>query len=71
MKKYCTSHKNAIIIKDATMYDTPDNTGTEQYRLPEGIKVTFQQEDELFYEIKLTNGKTGWVTTESVEIIRI
>ena len=71
MKKYSTSNKNAIIIKDTKLYNSPNYDRTEVSNLPEGIKITIQQKDDLFYEIELTDGKTGWINSEFLEIIRI
>ena len=69
MKQYSSESKQAIVIKNTTMNSSPEFESEDLYILPEGIKVSILNKSEDWYEIKLSNGKIGWLTDENIEKI--
>ena len=69
MKKFSSENKQAIVVKNATMNSSPEFDSEDLYILPEGIKVSILNKSDDWYEIKLSNGKIGWLTTENIEKI--
>ena len=69
MKKFCSENNQAIVVKNTTMNSSPEFDSEDLYILPEGIKVSILNKSEDWYEIKLSNGKIGWLTAENIEKI--
>lgn len=65
------SHEKAIImIPTVTVKSTPNESGTDLFVLHEGTKVTIKDNTmKNWKEIKLEDGKVGWVQTKDLEII--
>jgi tetratricopeptide (TPR) repeat protein len=60
----------AIILKPkVTVYASPDNNGTEVFILHEGTKVRLLRTDRDWFEVKLDDGKTGWLENTYLEKI--
>ncbi|MBN2426317.1 MAG: tetratricopeptide repeat protein [Calditrichaceae bacterium] len=60
----------AIILKPSvTIHASPDSKGTEVFILHEGTKVRLMRGEENWYEIRLDDGKTGWLEKNNVEKI--
>ena len=59
-----------IILKpSATIYAEPNASGTEVFVLHEGTKVEISRFIDAWFEIKLEDGKTGWLAKDNLEII--
>lgn len=60
----------AIIISDNEYVKySPSQTGKDAFILHEGTKVSILDALENWYEIKLADGKRGWIPLNSIEII--
>jgi uncharacterized protein YgiM (DUF1202 family) len=47
----------------------PKIGGTEVFVLHEGTKVKIERRTNEWLEIKLVDGKTGWLTKDNLEVI--
>lgn len=62
--------KGAIIIKSAiSVKSSPDRNGKDLFILNEGASVEVRDSMNGYSEIVIASGNSGWVPTESVEII--
>ena len=53
-----------------TIKSTPDTTGTDLFVLHEGTKVYIEDNTmKEWKEIRLEDGKKGWIQTANIEII--
>lgn len=69
-KMYQTSSNSAIIIyPTVTVKGSPSEEGVNVFIIHEGTKVFITDEVSDWYEIKLTDGKQGWLRKEIIEII--
>ena len=70
-KKYLTEHNDAIILSPSvTVRSTPSESGTSLFILHEGRKVEIKDNSmREWKEIRLEDGKVGWVPASSVEVI--
>jgi tetratricopeptide (TPR) repeat protein len=59
----------AIILKDVMVKSSPSETGVNLFEVDEGNKVEIQDSLNLFTEIRLSDGKVGWVESEKIEKI--
>jgi tetratricopeptide (TPR) repeat protein len=69
LKNYISKPNSAIIMETVTLKGSPDNTGTDLLIINPGIKVTIKNNSNNWYEVKLPNGKVGWINNKFVEII--
>jgi tetratricopeptide (TPR) repeat protein len=69
MKNYFTKPNAAIIMNINTIKSSPEDDGTDLYILNPGIKVQIKDQAENWLEVRLPNGKIGWIKKENVEII--
>jgi len=59
-----------IILKPSvTVFAEPNASGTEVFVLHEGTKVEIGRLIDEWFEIKLEDGKTGWLAKDNLEII--
>lgn len=58
-----------IMIPSVTLLAEPKLGGTEVFVLHEGTKVKVERQNQNWYEIRLEDGKTGWLETNKIEII--
>ena len=65
------NNKEAIILlPSVTAKSTPSENGTTLFILHEGHKVEIKDNSmKEWKEIKLEDGKVGWVPTQSLELI--
>ena len=64
------ARSEAIIMKSSvTVKGSPDENGTKLFVLHEGSKVKIEDQSSDWLEIKLPNGNTGWVKSETIEKI--
>jgi tetratricopeptide (TPR) repeat protein len=60
----------AVILNPmVTVFAEPRSGGTEVFILHEGAKVQVQRKSHGWLEIKLEDGKTGWLESKTLEII--
>jgi len=60
----------AVIINPVvTVYAEPREGGTEIFVLHEGTRVKVERRNQEWLEIKLDDGKTGWLESKMLEII--
>ncbi|MGD9898571.1 MAG: SH3 domain-containing protein [Calditrichaceae bacterium] len=64
-----TEKYGIILNPSVTLYAEPSNTGTELFVVHEGTKVRIERKNQMWFEVKLADGKTGWVQRENFEII--
>jgi tetratricopeptide (TPR) repeat protein len=58
-----------VIASQANVMNSPEETGSEAFMLHEGCKVQVQQQSSDWLQIRLSDGKVGWIKNEAVEII--
>ncbi len=68
-KQSVTEHKSAVIMKISTIKSSPDVGGTDLYILNPGIKVDIKSASNDWYEVRLPNGKIGWILNNDIEKI--
>jgi tetratricopeptide (TPR) repeat protein len=59
----------AIIMEDVLIKSSPAETGTNLFEIHEGLKVEIHDSVNNFYEIRLSDGKVGWIRAEKLEKI--
>lgn len=65
-----TGHNTAIVFSPAvTVKSSPNQGGTDLFIIHEGLKVTITDESEGWKEIKLSDGKVGWLPEDTIEEI--
>ncbi len=67
--KFETEKYGIILNSTVTIHSGPAEDGTELFVIHEGTKVLIERVTSGWYEIKLEDGKTGWLTQNSLEII--
>lgn len=70
-KSYLTNRNDAIILSPSvTVRSTPSESGTSLFVLHEGRKVEIKDSSmREWKEIRLEDGKVGWVPSSSIEVI--
>jgi tetratricopeptide (TPR) repeat protein len=63
------SHEAIIFASSVNGKSSPDTSGTDLFVLHEGSKVTIEDTVGEWYEIKLSDGNSGWVPAQSLTII--
>jgi tetratricopeptide (TPR) repeat protein len=67
---FVETNSSAVVIETSvTIYAEPNVHGTEVFVLHEGTKVKIERNSGNWYEIKLADGKSGWVENKKLEII--
>lgn len=61
------SRKAVVLQTGANLVDAPRMTGKTLGSLPEGTVVEINQEDGRFMNVKLPNGREGWIAASAVE----
>ena len=69
MQRYQSGNNEAIIMQTTTVKSSPSESGTEIFVVNPGVKVKILSADNQWYEVKLPNGKTGWLEANKVEKI--
>jgi tetratricopeptide (TPR) repeat protein len=66
-KQKITQHNTAIVFSPAvTVKSAPNENGTDLFIIHEGLKVTIISRSNGWKEIKLSDGKVGWLPDDSV-----
>ena len=58
-----------ILVNKVDVMSSPDKDGTEVFSLHEGLKAQVQRQVNNWYQIRLSDGKVGWVMQDILEII--
>lgn len=58
-----------ILVPKVIVYSSPEENGTEIFSLHEGSKVKLTRAIDSWSQIRLTDGKTGWLKNDAFEII--
>lgn len=64
-----TEEYGVIQEPSVTLYAEPSDKGTEVFMLHEGTKVKIERDNNEWLEIRLEDGKTGWIDKSNLEII--
>jgi tetratricopeptide (TPR) repeat protein len=64
-----TEKYGIILSSTVTVHAEPSNDTTELFVIHEGTRVKIERTSSDWYEIRLDDGKTGWVTQKNLEII--
>lgn len=59
-----------IFVQESKVKSTPNATSEEAFRLHEGTKVQVVESYNNWQKIKLTDGKTGWVSEEDIKLLK-
>jgi len=60
------NNKFAIVFESSVIKSSPSEEGTNLFEISEGMKVEVLDELQEWSEIKLDDGKEGWLLTESI-----
>jgi tetratricopeptide (TPR) repeat protein len=63
------SHKAIIFSPQVSGKSSPDKSGTDLFVLHEGTKVSVEDEVGEWYEIRLSDGNTGWIPVSALNLI--
>lgn len=64
------TERHGVIMKPSvTLFAEPKQGGTEVFVLHEGTKVKIERQNQDWFEIRLEDGKTGWLEGDHFEII--
>ena len=69
MKNITSGENSGIIMNVVTVKSSPDEASTDLFILHEGLKVEIEDFLNNWYEIKLQDGRVGWVKTEFLGVI--
>ena len=58
-----------ILVENIYVKTAPAKSGDDKFILHEGTKVSILEAIEGWYEIRLADGKRGWVSSNSLEVI--
>jgi tetratricopeptide (TPR) repeat protein len=68
--KVINSHSKAIVFSPAvTVKSSPNANGTDLFIIHEGLKVTITGKSDGWKEIRLSDGKIGWLPEGTIEAI--
>lgn len=68
--RYNASHEPAIVMPDKVeIKSSPAKDAQTVFALHEGVKVTITDKADLYYRIRLKDGKIGWLAESAVEKI--
>ncbi|RMH62352.1 MAG: tetratricopeptide repeat protein [Calditrichaeota bacterium] len=64
-----TDRYAVVLVPSETVHAEPSETTTELFILHEGAKVKIEQQNNNWALIRLKDGKTGWLSSKSIEEI--
>ncbi|MDA3911999.1 MAG: tetratricopeptide repeat protein [Bacteroidales bacterium] len=67
--KMTKQSNEAIIMEDVLVKSSPAETGTNLFEIHEGLKVEIKDSVNSFYEIRLSDGKVGWIRAGTLKDI--
>ncbi|MCF7559448.1 tetratricopeptide repeat protein [Sabulilitoribacter multivorans] len=59
-----------VFVQESKVKSDPNNRSEESFRLHEGTKVQVLQEYDNWKEVKLADGKTGWVVADDIKLLK-
>ncbi|MBN2012386.1 tetratricopeptide repeat protein [candidate division KSB1 bacterium] len=62
-------HYGIVLAEEVIIRSSPEMSSTELFTLHEGVKVQLQKENSGWFQIRLKDGKVGWMKQDAVEII--
>lgn len=65
--KSIQENKYAIVFNSSMVKSSPSNDARNLFEINEGLKIEITDSLNSFYQIKLSDGKEGWITNESVK----
>jgi tetratricopeptide (TPR) repeat protein len=69
-KENLTSHNSAVIFSPSVFVkSSPDDNATELFSIHEGLKVDILDDSGDWFEIKLADGKIGWLRKDALKRI--
>lgn len=68
--KFNTYQPAIVFDEEVIIKSEPNNRSEETFRLHEGAKVSVIETMNEWQKIKLTDGKTGWLPSKSVKILK-
>lgn len=68
--KFNTYQPAIVFDEEVIIKSEPNNRSEETFRLHEGAKVSIIETMNEWQKIKLTDGKTGWLPSKSVKILK-
>lgn len=63
------SNDAIITTQVVTVKSSPDESGTDLFRIHEGLKVAIKDHSADWIEIRIADGRVGWVKSETLEEI--
>ena len=72
--KYNLVQKNnpaIVFVQEAQVKNEPNLRSTEAFKLHEGTKIQVLDTVNNWRKIQLTDGKTGWITSESIMMLNV
>ncbi len=58
-----------VIVEKTAVFSSPSEDSQNVFDIHEGTKTKIERQSDGWFEIKLTDGKVGWITQEAVVII--
>lgn len=69
--KQITANDDAIVFESVLVKSSPNETGINLFEIHEGLKVSMLDSLNNYTEIRLADGKQGWVPRNTIEPVRI
>lgn len=69
MANRITKNKFAIVFNTSLVKNTPSEEGDNSFEIDEGLKVEITDSMNNYYNIKLEDGKQGWILAENIKKI--
>jgi tetratricopeptide (TPR) repeat protein len=69
MNDFTTGDNSGIIMSVVTIKSSPDDASTDLFLLHEGIKIDITDNIDGWYEIRLADGRVGWIKSEYLGLI--
>lgn len=69
MANRITENKFAIVFDTSLVKNTPSKDGDNSFEIDEGLKVEITDSLNNYYNIKLEDGKQGWILAENIKKI--
>lgn len=60
---------SAIVLSPVILYTSPDTSSKQVMELDEARKVKITKNDKNWIEVKLSDGTTGWIQSNKIEVI--
>lgn len=65
------NNKFAIVFETTVVKSSPSDEGTNLFEISEGMKIEVKDKLQDWSEIKLEDGKEGWLKTESIKHLQL